>query len=75
MCALSSADRVPGYEPVGREFESPRARHKKKTTQQGGFSFYRVYMPIGLSRFCEAKRMAFATGLNFYTHHKTDLWL
>ena len=29
-CALSSADRVPGYEPVGREFESPRARHKQK---------------------------------------------
>ena len=28
-CALSSADRVPGYEPVGREFESPRARHVK----------------------------------------------
>ena len=29
MCARSSVDRVPGYEPVGRGFESPRARHKK----------------------------------------------
>ena len=28
-CARSSADRVPGYEPVGRGFESPRARHEK----------------------------------------------
>ena len=28
ICALSSADRVPGYEPVGRRFESFRARHK-----------------------------------------------
>ena len=28
-CACSSADRVPGYEPVGRGFESPQARHKK----------------------------------------------
>ena len=37
--ALSSADRVPGYEPVGREFESPRARHKQKTTLLGGFLF------------------------------------
>ena len=26
-CALSSVDRVPGYEPVGRRFESFRARH------------------------------------------------
>ena len=25
-CALSSVDRVPGYEPVGRRFESSRAR-------------------------------------------------
>ena len=27
-CALSSVDRVPGYEPVGRRFESSRARQK-----------------------------------------------
>lgn len=26
-CALSSVDRATGYEPVGRVFESPRARH------------------------------------------------
>ena len=29
LCARSSVDRVPGYEPVGRGFESPRARQKK----------------------------------------------
>ena len=29
MCALSSADRVPGYEPVGQRFKSSRARQKK----------------------------------------------
>ena len=29
MCALSSADRVPGYEPVGQRFESSRARHER----------------------------------------------
>ena len=28
MCAHSSADRVPGYEPVGRRFESYQARQK-----------------------------------------------
>ena len=27
-CAPSSADRVPGYEPVGRGFESPGARQE-----------------------------------------------
>ena len=26
-CAISSVDRVPGYEPVGRRFESCMARH------------------------------------------------
>ncbi len=35
--APSSADRVPGYEPVGRGFESPGARHNQETTQTGGF--------------------------------------
>ena len=29
MCAHSSADRVPGYEPVGRRFKSCWARHEK----------------------------------------------
>ena len=39
-CALSSVDRVPGYEPVGRRFESSRARHKGRTPQVWGvFSF------------------------------------
>ena len=31
-CAHSSVDRVPGYEPVGRRFESSWARHKKQHT-------------------------------------------
>ena len=31
MCALSSADRVPGYEPVGQRFESSRARQTNNT--------------------------------------------
>ena len=35
-CALSSVDRVPGYEPVGRRFESSRARHKGRTPQTWG---------------------------------------
>ena len=31
MCAHSSADRVPGYEPVGRRFKSCWARQKNST--------------------------------------------
>ncbi len=30
FCAGSSVDRVPGYEPVGRGFESPPARQQKQ---------------------------------------------
>ena len=37
LCALSSVDRVPGYEPVGRRFESSRARHRKSPTTVGDF--------------------------------------
>ena len=37
ICALSSVDRVPGYEPVGRRFESSRARHRKNTPKTGCF--------------------------------------
>ena len=33
-CACSSADRVPGYEPVGRGFESPQARQNRKSLCQ-----------------------------------------
>ena len=36
-CALSSVDRVPGYEPVGRRFESSRARQE---TRKCLFSFF-----------------------------------
>ena len=42
MCALSSADRVPGYEPVGQRFESSRARHKKGTDCNAARSFFIV---------------------------------
>ena len=38
-CAPSSADRVPGYEPVGREFESPGARQKKPKSNIVRFRF------------------------------------
>ena len=31
VCARSSADRVPGYEPVGRRFKSCWARQKNST--------------------------------------------
>ena len=39
FCALSSVDRVPGYEPVGRRFESSRARQTKNTPNRGVFLF------------------------------------
>ena len=35
--ALSSVDRVPGYEPVGRRFESSRARQQKRLPSGGLF--------------------------------------
>ena len=35
ICALSSVDRVPGYEPVGRRFESFRARQKHRIPNRG----------------------------------------
>ena len=38
-CACSSADRVPGYEPVGRGFESPQARQKETTIFERRLSF------------------------------------
>ena len=44
ICALSSVDRVPGYEPVGRRFESSRARHIKNTPTNWGV-FY-VVRPV-----------------------------
>ena len=37
--AFSSVDRVPGYEPVGRGFESPKARKKKRTALQSSSFF------------------------------------
>ena len=49
MCALSSADRVPGYEPVGQRFESSRARHKNKRTTKVVFFVFIVYLYIRTS--------------------------
>ena len=37
LCARSSVDRVPGYEPVGRRFESCQARHKKSKSNDLDF--------------------------------------
>ena len=40
-CAISSVDRVPGYEPVGRRFESCMARHEPVRTKVFmGFLFF-----------------------------------
>ena len=43
ICAASSVDRVPGYEPVGRRFESCAARQEKNPylsmTSLGSFHF------------------------------------
>ena len=44
MCALSSADRVPGYEPVGQRFESSRARQKKPLRKKW---FFQLSVPCG----------------------------
>ena len=44
-CALSSVDRVPGYEPVGRRFESSRARHKERDIPCGCLSLCFVVRP------------------------------
>ena len=52
MCALSSADRVPGYEPVGQRFESSRARQKKDFGLQSGV-FFLVCLTMRTSlKFC-----------------------
>ena len=38
--ALAQLDRVPGYEPVGRGFESPKPRHKENPRPCGGGFLY-----------------------------------
>ena len=50
MCALSSADRVPGYEPVGQRFESSRARQKKDFELLFGVFFLVVLHRLNLSK-------------------------
>ena len=58
--ARSSVDRVPGYEPVGRRFESCRARHNQKQTPYG-VCFWLWYARIGenVSFACEWCRFAY----------------
>ena len=50
MCALSSADRVPGYEPVGQRFESSRARQKKHLKLLLGVLFLTHTIRLKLSK-------------------------
>ena len=62
--ALSSVDRVPGYEPVGRRFESSRARHKGKTPQSWGvFSFplWLALFGLDLALASQVRRFAYPT--------------
>ena len=63
MCALSSADRVPGYEPVGQRFESSRARHKNSRSLNAVCYFYCMYcvfeppqIPQEFDSFCVWRR-------------------
>ena len=59
-CAPSSADRVPGYEPVGREFESPGARHKQK--RQDLLLSFLFISPWGESALlCDLSQIEFAS--------------
>ena len=55
-CALSSADRVPGYEPVGRRFESFRARQKHRIPNRG-CGVFRVLQGENLSRALKSPSM------------------
>ena len=51
VCARSSADRVPGYEPVGHRFKSCRARHIGASNRMlAPISFWepRALMPLFL---------------------------
>ena len=50
--ALSSVDRVPGYEPVGRRFESSRARHKKHTHNCGCVFYFSLCTDESLAHLC-----------------------
>ena len=50
-CACSSVDRVPGYEPVGREFESPQARQKEKPPARWLFFLYFSLLSLHSSLF------------------------
>ena len=45
-CACSSADRVPGYEPVGRGFESPGARIFAYDMIPHYFNFVKSFLKI-----------------------------
>ena len=53
--ALSSVDRVPGYEPVGRRFESSRARHKEERHPSRMSLFFLYDVPGGRTFFLLCK--------------------
>ncbi len=58
ICACSSVDRVPGYEPVGRRFESCQARQKFLVALQRG-----IFYPLrsnGISSTHEVRRISSA---------------
>ena len=44
VCATSSVDRVPGYEPVGRRFESCVARHE--TRENASFHGFLLFLRL-----------------------------
>ena len=56
LCALSSVDRVPGYEPVGRRFESFRARQKHRIPNRG-CGVFRVLQGENFSRALKSPSM------------------
>ena len=61
MCARSSVDRVPGYEPVGRGFESPRARQQKKErlSTKTNVLFFELSVPQAEREVCFASEAHF----------------
>ena len=53
---VAQLDRVPGYEPGGREFESLRARQMTKGPHRGPFFIWRV--PDDDEDCCSTKRVS-----------------
>ena len=66
LCAHSSADRVPGYEPVGRRFKSCWARHNENHLVHYGTGWFLIdkYMLLRLQRDNGHPGIAFAVIAN-----------